>query len=243
MTATCGPRHWRATRMSRCAGSCWCRRTNRRAACSPTASRAPTRWRRSSSAGPASGSATTSVRASSTPSGSATSAGRAGRRAASWVSVACSPAPRTSRSSASSQFWMARHGYRGDGAFGQFCIVLPEQDAVVAITGGTESMQTVLDHLWEHLLPALGAEDTVDDAQPELEQRLRGLSLPPAPGRPVPERWDEWLAAPFAAGADLGRRTPRRRPPRGHDRRGGRRADRRGRRRRVAGHSAHRRPG
>src|SRR5438067_4478295 len=30
------------------------------------------------------------------------------------------------------QFWRCRHGaYRGDGAFGQFCIVLPEQDAVV----------------------------------------------------------------------------------------------------------------
>jgi CubicO group peptidase (beta-lactamase class C family) len=25
------------------------------------------------------------------------------------------------------QFWMARHGFRGDGAYGQFCIVLPEQ--------------------------------------------------------------------------------------------------------------------
>ncbi|MBW7461807.1 serine hydrolase, partial [Paenibacillus sepulcri] len=29
------------------------------------------------------------------------------------------------------QFWRCRHGvYRGDGAFGQFCIVMPEQDAV-----------------------------------------------------------------------------------------------------------------
>ena len=24
------------------------------------------------------------------------------------------------------QFWMSRHGYRGDGAYGQFCVVLPE---------------------------------------------------------------------------------------------------------------------
>ena len=37
------------------------------------------------------------------------------------------------------QFWRCRHGaYRGDGAFGQFCIVLPEQDAVVAITANTQ---------------------------------------------------------------------------------------------------------
>ena len=54
------------------------------------------------------------------------------------------------------QFWQARHGYRGDGAFGQFCLVLPERDAVVAITAGTEEMQRVLDLAWEHLLPALG---------------------------------------------------------------------------------------
>jgi CubicO group peptidase (beta-lactamase class C family) len=24
------------------------------------------------------------------------------------------------------QFWMSRHGYRGDGAYGQFCVILPE---------------------------------------------------------------------------------------------------------------------
>ena len=35
------------------------------------------------------------------------------------------------------QFWRCRHGaYRGDGAFGQYCVVLPEQDAVIAITSG-----------------------------------------------------------------------------------------------------------
>lgn len=35
------------------------------------------------------------------------------------------------------QFWKCRHNvYRGDGAFGQFCIVMPEQDAVIAITSG-----------------------------------------------------------------------------------------------------------
>src|ERR1700722_1213812 len=55
------------------------------------------------------------------------------------------------------QFWMSRHGYRGDGAFGQFCVVLPEQDTVVAITAATWDMQAVLDALWNHLLPGLGA--------------------------------------------------------------------------------------
>ena len=54
------------------------------------------------------------------------------------------------------QFWRCRHGaYRGDGAFGQYCIVLPEQDAVIAITAGVKDMQAVLNLVWDKLLPAL----------------------------------------------------------------------------------------
>ncbi len=75
-------------------------------------------------------------------------------------------------------FWMARHGYRGDGAFGQFCVVLPEQDTVVAMTGGTEAMQAVLDHLWAHLLPGLDDSPVDERRQAELDRRLRDLALP-----------------------------------------------------------------
>lgn len=75
-------------------------------------------------------------------------------------------------------FWMSRHGYRGDGAFGQFCLVLPKQDAVVAITGGTEEMQAVLDHVWEHLLPGLGETAVDEEAYPSLMTRLASLRLP-----------------------------------------------------------------
>ncbi len=57
------------------------------------------------------------------------------------------------------QFWRSRHGYRGDGAYGQYMVVLPEADAVVAITSQSPDMQGVLDRLWEHLLPALTAGD------------------------------------------------------------------------------------
>ena len=53
------------------------------------------------------------------------------------------------------QFWRSRfNAYRGDGAFGQFCIVMPDQDAVVAITSGVKDMQVVLNILWDQLLPA-----------------------------------------------------------------------------------------
>ncbi|WP_189072568.1 serine hydrolase domain-containing protein [Deinococcus sedimenti] len=51
------------------------------------------------------------------------------------------------------QVWRCRHGaYRADGAFGQFCVVLPEQDMVLAVTAGVGDMQGVLDHTWTHLL-------------------------------------------------------------------------------------------
>lgn len=53
------------------------------------------------------------------------------------------------------QFWRCRHGaYRGDGKDGQFCVVLTEQDAVVAITANTRDMQGELNVVWDKLLPA-----------------------------------------------------------------------------------------
>jgi CubicO group peptidase (beta-lactamase class C family) len=100
------------------------------------------------------------------------------------------------------QFWMARHGYRGDGAFGQFCVVLPEQDTVVASTAYTLDMQGVLDALWEHLLPGLGAGDgrppATDEAQQQLTARLAGLALAAAGGDPAPADWADWTGDPFS---------------------------------------------
>jgi CubicO group peptidase (beta-lactamase class C family) len=95
------------------------------------------------------------------------------------------------------QFWMSRHGYRGDGAFGQFCIVLPEHDAVIAVTGGTEAMQAVLSNVWEHLLPGFATARPHDGAQQDLDERLHSLRLPPYVARPAPPRWEDWTGAPF----------------------------------------------
>ena len=84
------------------------------------------------------------------------------------------------------QFWRSRHGaFRGDGAFGQFCIVLPEQDAVIAITSGTRDMQSVLNLVWNQLLPAMKAAPlaTEPEAQKKLEQKLSSLVLPPQEGK------------------------------------------------------------
>lgn len=80
------------------------------------------------------------------------------------------------------QFWMCRHGlYRGDGAFGQFCIVFPEQDAVLAITSGTNDMGSVMHTAWETLLPALqGDEPLIENSvlTATLQAKLSGLELP-----------------------------------------------------------------
>ena len=68
------------------------------------------------------------------------------------------------------QFWRNRPaGYRADGAFGQFCIVLPEQDAVVVLTSALPVAQLALDLVWEHLLPAFG-----DSPLPPVEGQLAG---------------------------------------------------------------------
>ncbi len=89
------------------------------------------------------------------------------------------------------QFWRCRHGaYRGDGAFGQYCIVLPEQDAVVAITSGVRDMQAVLNLVWDRLLPAMkpGALGPDDAARSRLEQTLAHLTLRPQQGSASPEK-------------------------------------------------------
>jgi CubicO group peptidase (beta-lactamase class C family) len=86
------------------------------------------------------------------------------------------------------QFWRCRHGhYRGDGAFGQYCIVMPEHDAVVAITSGLRDMQAVLNLVWEHLLPGMKAGPLPPDGpvHGRLEKKLGSLLLPPQPGRPT----------------------------------------------------------
>ena len=83
------------------------------------------------------------------------------------------------------QFWRCRHNaYRGDGAFGQYCIVMPDQDAVLAITSGLGGMQKVLDLVWEHLLPGMheDALPAAPAAVAELRRKTASLQLSPVEG-------------------------------------------------------------
>jgi CubicO group peptidase (beta-lactamase class C family) len=63
------------------------------------------------------------------------------------------------------QFWRCQHNaFRGDGAGGQFCVVMPEQDAVVAITADHANMQMELNNIWNYLLPAFEPHALPEDA-------------------------------------------------------------------------------
>lgn len=98
------------------------------------------------------------------------------------------------------QFWRCRNGaFRGDGAFGQFCVVMPAQDAVVVTTAGLKDMQAVLDRVWQHLLPAMkpGRLARNPKALDALSRRLGSLRLPVVPGdATTPELW-KWAGRRF----------------------------------------------
>jgi CubicO group peptidase (beta-lactamase class C family) len=111
---------------------------------------------------------------------------------ASWVDLATSRQVSNGSSPTSDweqgygfQFWRSRHGfYRGDGAHGQFCLVLPQHDTVIAITSGTRDMASVMNLVWDRLVPALGEKALPADpaAHQKLIARLQGLTLAPATG-------------------------------------------------------------
>lgn len=54
------------------------------------------------------------------------------------------------------QMWRSRHNsFRADGKDGQFILVLPEKNTVIAITANIGDMQAELNLVWKYLLPAL----------------------------------------------------------------------------------------
>jgi CubicO group peptidase (beta-lactamase class C family) len=79
------------------------------------------------------------------------------------------------------QMWRCRHNaFRGDGAFGQFMIVMPEQDAALAITAETPDMQEEINLVWQYLLPAFKNEKLPAnaDAVAKLKKEIKILALP-----------------------------------------------------------------
>lgn len=97
------------------------------------------------------------------------------------------------------QIWRCRHGgFRGDGAFGQFCVVVPDHDLVVALTSGNADMQGVLDAVWALLGDlATGPLAPDPDAHAALTARLSALR------HPAPDATAEAGALPGLVGREL----------------------------------------
>ncbi|MBR7104766.1 MAG: serine hydrolase [Lentisphaeria bacterium] len=79
------------------------------------------------------------------------------------------------------QFWRCRHNaFRADGACGQYALVMPEQNMVLAVTAGGRNMQQILDTVWDILLPGVAAAPLPEDPEnrQRLSEKLAGLALP-----------------------------------------------------------------
>ncbi len=80
------------------------------------------------------------------------------------------------------QFWRNQPmGFRADGAFGQFSLVLPEKDAVVVITGESFDLQGSMKLVWNNLLAAMKDIFVARDnsGNEKLKDILKGLKLQP----------------------------------------------------------------
>jgi CubicO group peptidase (beta-lactamase class C family) len=80
------------------------------------------------------------------------------------------------------QMWRCRHnGVRADGAFGQYIIMLPDEDAVIAIQAETPDMQEEINLVWQYLLPAMhsGTLPADPNADAQLKKQLAALALTP----------------------------------------------------------------
>lgn len=82
------------------------------------------------------------------------------------------------------QFWRCQTDcYRGDGAFGQLCVVIPQLDMVVAVTASVDDIGAELRCIWDELMPAVsdkGLKASADEKK--LKTKLAALKLPLAAG-------------------------------------------------------------
>lgn len=78
------------------------------------------------------------------------------------------------------QIWRCtpEHVYRGDGAFGQYCVIMPDQDAVFVANAGENQMHEIIELFFQIVLPSLTEEIEVDEvAEKALAEQCAGLTL------------------------------------------------------------------
>ncbi|HMQ88612.1 MAG TPA: serine hydrolase [Flavilitoribacter sp.] len=105
------------------------------------------------------------------------------------------------------QFWRCKPApgfYRGDGAFGQFCIVIPQLDTVVAITGESFDLQRSMTLVWENILPALQESALPEDmaANDKMLADLGALSIAPLPASTPSPLVDQITGKEYVLGAN-----------------------------------------
>lgn len=84
------------------------------------------------------------------------------------------------------QFWRSRHdSFRADGAYGQFCLVVPSAGLVVAITSGSLTTAPIVSAVWDELLPHANLPNAEADPARRTTSFVRSL---PWPGAPQPAR-------------------------------------------------------
>lgn len=83
------------------------------------------------------------------------------------------------------QIWRCMHdgAYRADGAFGQYCVVVPDCELVVAVFSGSECSQYLLKGIWEHLVPSVMSGDNAEtDIKPRRATAAKGGAEPQTEG-------------------------------------------------------------
>jgi CubicO group peptidase (beta-lactamase class C family) len=80
------------------------------------------------------------------------------------------------------QFWRCTHNaFRGDGAHGQLCVVIPDKDAVIAITADTGNFAGEMSAIWTYLYPAFqsGALPANPSGDTQLAEATAALTAHP----------------------------------------------------------------
>ena len=103
------------------------------------------------------------------------------------------------------QFWRCRFdSYRGDGLFGQFCIVLPKLDAVIAITSGENDMAGILNLVWDKFLPACLIDPNKKNNSniSPLKEILKRLKIDGVAGNATTESEEVFLNSRYSLGSN-----------------------------------------
>ncbi len=82
------------------------------------------------------------------------------------------------------QFWRCKPEpgfYRGDGAFGQYCIIIPQYEMTIAVTSESFNMGKSMEIIWDNVLPGVKEEalPANKNAASELKEICQNLSIDP----------------------------------------------------------------